>query len=73
LAEKERREVTVLEVFLPQRLSEAELEELIKTTIQELGAATKKDMGPVIRAVQAKAAGRAEGKTISQIVGKLLP
>ena len=58
LADKEKKEIPVLEAFLPQPLSAAELEQLIKATIQELGAATKKEMGPVIKAVQAKAAGR---------------
>ena len=73
LAEKERAEIAVLESFLPQPLSSEELEQLIKATIQELGATGKKDMGPVIKAVQAKVAGRADGKTISGMVGKLLP
>jgi len=73
LAEKERKEISVLEQFLPKALSPEELEQLVKTTIQEVGATTKKEMGPVIKAVQAKAAGRAEGKTISALVGKLLP
>src|SRR5438270_11282295 len=73
LAEKEKKEIPVLETFLPQPLSSAELEQLVKTTIQELGATSKKDMGPVIKAVQAKAAGRADGKSISGLVGKLLP
>ena len=73
LAEKEKREIAVLETFLPKALSSEELEQLIKATIQELGATSKKEMGPVIKAVQAKAAGRAEGKTISALVGKLLP
>jgi len=73
LAAKEQKEITVLETFLPKALSPEELDALVKATIQELGAASKKDMGPVIKAVQAKAAGRAEGKTISMIVGKLLP
>src|SRR2546421_2888847 len=73
LAEKERKEIPVLETFLPQPLSPAELEQLVKTIIQELGATSKKDMGPVIKAVQAKAAGRADGKSISTVVGKLLP
>ena len=72
LAEKEKKEITVLETFLPRPLSSAELEQLIKTTIQELGATSKKDMGPVIKAVQAKAAGRADGRTISGVVGGLL-
>ncbi len=73
LAAKENQEITVLEMFLPQAMSEAELEQLVRATIQELGASNKKDMGQVIKAVQAKAAGRADGKTISGLVGKLLP
>ena len=73
LAVKEKQEITVLEIFLPQAMSEAELEQLVRATIQEVGATGKKDMGQVIKAVQAKAAGRADGKTISGLVGKLLP
>ncbi len=73
LAEKERNEIIVLETYLPRPLSPEELENLVKATIQEVGAASKKDMGPVIKAVQTKAAGRADGKTISAIVGRLLP
>jgi uncharacterized protein YqeY len=73
LAEKEKQEIPVLEAFLPQALSPAELEELVRSTIQELGATSKKEMGPVIKAIQAKAAGRADGKSISGLVGKLLP
>ncbi len=73
LAEKEKKEISVLEGFLPQPLSPDELQQLIKTTIEELGARSKKEMGPVIKAVQAKAAGRADGKSISTLVGRLLP
>lgn len=73
LATKEKQEITVLETFLPQALSPEELEKLVRDTIQELGATSKKDMGPVIKAVQTKAAGRADGKTVSGLVGKLLP
>ena len=73
LADKEKKEITVLETFLPQPFSQAELEQLVKSAIQELGATSKKEMGPVIKAVQAKAAGRADGKSISTIVGTLLP
>src|SRR5437899_7609761 len=72
LAEKEKKEISVLETFLPKPLSPEELEQLVKAAIQELGATRKKEMGPVIKAVQAKAAGRADGRTISAIVGKLL-
>jgi len=73
LAAIEQKEIIVLESYLPQPLAPAELEELVRATIQELGATSKKDMGPVIKAIQAKAAGRADGKTISGLVGKLLP
>ena len=73
LAAKEGAEITVLETFLPKALSAEELEQMVKATIQELNATSKKEMGPVIKAVQAKAAGRADGKTISGLVGKLLP
>jgi uncharacterized protein len=73
LAAKELAELKVLEIFLPQPLSAEELEALVKACIQETGATSKKDMGQVIRAAQAKAAGRAEGKAISQLVGRLLP
>jgi uncharacterized protein len=73
LAAKEKQEITVLESFLPKPLSPEELEKLVRDTIQEAGATSKKDMGAVIKAVQAKAAGRADGKTVSGLVGKLLP
>lgn len=48
------------------------IEALVKGVIAELGAASK-EMGPVIKAVQARAAGRADGRTISTLVGQLLP
>src|ERR1700722_3133276 len=73
LAAKEKEEITVLEMFLPKALSAEELEKLVRAAIQELGATSKKDMGAVIKAVQAKAAGSADGKSISALVGKLLP
>jgi uncharacterized protein YqeY len=73
LSDRERQEISVLEAFLPKALSAEELEQMVKAVIQELGATSKKDMGAVIKAVQAKAAGRADGKSISGLVGKLLP
>jgi uncharacterized protein YqeY len=73
LAAKEKEEITILESFLPQPFTADELEALIKQTISEVGATSKKEMGVVIKAVQAKAAGKAEGKTISGLVSKLLP
>jgi len=73
LALKEKQEIAVLEPFLPQPLSPAELEAVVRQCIAETGATGKKEMGAVIKAAQAKAAGRADGKSISQLVGRLLP
>jgi uncharacterized protein YqeY len=73
LAAKETAEIAVLETFLPKPLSAEELEALVRSTIQEVGATDKKQMGAVMKAVQAKVSGRADGKTISALVGRLLP
>jgi len=73
LANKEKQEIGILESFLPTPLSAEELEQLVRAAIQETGASGKKQMGQVIKAVQGKAAGRADGKTISEVVGRLLP
>jgi hypothetical protein len=73
LADKERAELKVLEAFLPKALSPEELEALVIAAIAETGATSKKDMGVVMKAAQAKAAGRAEGRLLSQVVGRLLP
>ena len=73
LAAKERQEITVLETFLPVSLTAAELEELVKSAIAESAATSKKQMGIVIKLAQAKAAGRAEGRAISELAGRLLP
>ncbi|MFH1752581.1 MAG: GatB/YqeY domain-containing protein [Candidatus Omnitrophota bacterium] len=72
LVAKEEKELAILETFLPNMLSEDELAKLVKEVIAELGAATKKEMGGVIKAVIAKAEGRADGRAVSQIVSSLL-
>ncbi len=73
LVAKERAELLVIEEFLPKALSPEELEALVKAAIAEVGATSKKDMGLVMKAAQAKAAGRADGKALSGLVGRLLP
>ncbi len=72
LADKEAKELTVLQAYLPAGLSEAEMEQIVKDAIAEVGATTKAQMGAVMKAAQAKAAGRADGKTLSSLVQKLL-
>ena len=73
LAAKERIELKVIEEFLPKALTLEEMTELVRAAIAETGATSKKDMGLVMKAAQARAAGRADGRTLSGIVGKLLP
>lgn len=73
LAAKEAAELVVIEEFLPKALSAEEMEALVRAVIAETGATSKKDMGTVMKAAQARAAGRAEGKVLSGFVGRLLP
>ena len=72
LAAQEKAELTVLEGFLPKPLSPEELEVLVTAAIKESGATSKKDMGVVMKAAQARAAGRADGKTLSTLVNRML-
>jgi len=72
LADKEKAELAILKAYLPEELSQAQLEEIVKATIAELGATTKTDMGKVMKAVQAKAAGRADNRLVSQLVSAQL-
>lgn len=60
LAKVERAEITVIETYLPSKLSEAELDALIEAAIAETGASSARDMGKVVGVVKAKAAGRAD-------------
>lgn len=68
LAEKEEQEIAVLQKYLPQQLSAEELAALVQAAVAETGAQSAKDMGAVMKAVQPKVAGRAEGKAVSDAV-----
>ncbi|MDF1851410.1 MAG: GatB/YqeY domain-containing protein [Verrucomicrobiales bacterium] len=68
LAEKEKAEIAVLNGYLPEPLSEEEIEAIIDAAITEVGATSRKEMGQVMKIVQGKVAGRADGKTLSQAV-----
>ena len=72
LAEPELAEAAVIESYLPQPMSEAELEEAIKAIIAEVGATSVKEMGKVMGAASKKLAGKADGKAISEKVKALL-
>jgi uncharacterized protein len=72
-AAAERTELVFLEEFLPVQLSPVEVEELVKAAIAETGAISKRDLGRVMQTAVAKAAGRADGRAISAVAGRLLP
>ena len=61
-----------MESYLPAQLSEAEVEAIVKSVIEETGAKGMADMGKVMGASVKKADGRADGKTVSAIVKRLL-
>jgi hypothetical protein len=72
LADKEKSEVVVIEAYMPTRLSEAEVDDLVRATIAETAATGPKDMGKVMAAMKAKAAGRADMTVVSARVKALL-
>jgi len=73
LADKETAEIAVIEFYLPQAASEAEIEQAVSDAIAETGATSMKEMGAVMKAAMAKLAGKnADGKTVSETVKKKL-
>ena len=72
LADKEAREISILEGYLPQQMDDAALAAAVKAAIAETGAAGPKDMGKVIKAVKEKVGGAADGGRISAVVKEQL-
>lgn len=72
LAHKEKEELAILNTYLPQGMSPDELGKIVRETIAELGATSKAQMGAVMKALQAKAGGRVDGKTLSAEAQKQL-
>ncbi|ACI19293.1 GatB/YqeY domain-containing protein [Dictyoglomus thermophilum] len=72
LAEKEEKELLILQEYVPQGLSEEELKEKIKSIIERVGARTLKDMGKVMKEAMAELRGLAEGEEIRRVVEDLL-
>lgn len=72
LAEAEEKEVAVLEKYLPEQLSEAELNQVVDTVIAEEKPDGMRDMGRVIGAVKSQVGNSADGATISQLVKQKL-
>ncbi len=73
LADKERAELELLKTYLPAELSDAEVESGLREIIASTGAASKKDLGKVMKEATARYKGRVDGKKIQEIVSRLLP
>ena len=69
LVDKEKAEIEVIETYLPQAASQEEIEQAVVAAIAETGASSMRDMGKVMKAVQAALAGKnADGKLVSEVV-----
>jgi hypothetical protein len=73
LAKKESREIEYLRGYLPASLSDDEVQQLVREAIAEVGATSKAQMGAVMKVATEKAAGRVEGKVLSQTLQRVLP
>lgn len=71
-AEAEMAEYRILQQYLPQQLSDAEIEVIAREVIAEIGATSAKQIGQVMPAVLAKTGPRADGKAVNQVVRRLL-
>ena len=65
-------QLSILEEFLPEQLSEDEIRETVSVVVSQMGAASMADMGKVMGAANKQLAGRADGKLIAQIVKSIL-
>lgn len=72
LIEKARQEIKVIEGYLPQQLSESEVQELVDQAVLETGASDPKDMGRVMGALMPRVKGRADGKLVNTLVRQAL-
>jgi uncharacterized protein YqeY len=71
-ADKEERELEVIQEFMPEPVSDEELERIIDDAIAETGATSLRDLGRVMADVMPQVAGRADGSTVSQLVREKL-
>lgn len=73
LADKERKELAVLQAYMPKELTDAEIKTLAEKAIAESGAKSKKDLGLVMKVLMPWVKGKADGKKVNEILGSLLP
>jgi uncharacterized protein YqeY len=72
LVANETRELNIIKAFLPEEMSEADVEVLVKEAVAETGASSMNDLGKVMQNIMPKVKGKADGKLVNQIVRRLL-
>jgi len=72
LANEEQRELEIIKSYMPKQLSEEELKEIVKDVVEETGSSSIKDLGRVMKVLIPRVKGRADGKTVNNIVRQIL-
>ncbi len=72
LIQKANREIEIIQQYMPEQLSEEQLEAIVKEAIQETGALSSKDIGKIMKVVMPKIKGRSDGNLVNTVVKKLL-
>jgi hypothetical protein len=72
LADKEKKEIGIIQRYLPQQLGSEELDEIIRATIEETGVSGMKDLGKLMKGLMPKVKGRADGKVVNERVRAML-
>ena len=72
LAAQEKYELALIQTYLPEQLSRAEIEKFVREAVQEVGATTPKDMGKVMKVLMPRLQGQADGKLVNTIVKEVL-
>ena len=73
LAEKEKKEIEVLSIYLPEQMGEDEIKKRLREIISETGAATSKDIGKVMKILMPELKGKADGNLVNKIAREMLP
>jgi uncharacterized protein YqeY len=72
LVEKERKELEMLQSYVPKEMGEEEIASIVKTAIQESGLTSKADVGKIMKTVMEKVKGKSDGKTVNRILLSML-
>ncbi|HAP67011.1 MAG TPA: aspartyl-tRNA amidotransferase [Nitrospinae bacterium] len=73
LAEKEKKEIEALSIYLPEQMGEDEIKKRLREIISETGAATSKDIGKVMKILMPELKGKADGNLVNRIAREMLP